>query len=227
MEESRTGVSYMKSGSNKDKRDSKKRNSGSFVSPSTVTAKQVYEGSVASRAVKRAGKNKNLKGHVYEVMTCDQINLKPQNILQKKKAVLTKSPTAMRDDIVVKQGKKVVGRMQLKDTPKGIADTAKKVQSGQYKGTKLVGTKETQKAYQTKVAKMNANGSNITQKMNTNGISSQQTDVIAKKALGGNVIKSGGAIAKQASSAGMAAGVFAGALDAATSVPKVFKGERR
>ena len=101
--------------------------------PATTIAavKQIHDGSVAARAIKRAGKNKNLKGHIFEILTRDQYNLNPKNIAQGREAVLTNSPTAIRDDIIIKQGKKIVGRMQLKDTPKGINDTVKRVSSGQ------------------------------------------------------------------------------------------------
>lgn len=198
------------------------------ANPGTVIAvgKQVYDGSVVTRALKRAGKNKNLKGHAFEIMTCDRHNSNVKNIIQGKKAVLTKSPTAIRDDIVVKQGKKVVGRMQLKDTPKGINDTVKKVSSGQYKGTKLVGTKETKKAYDAAVATKNTHGANITQKMKTNGISSADTELIQAKALGGNVIKNGRVIAGQAAKTGATSAAVSGGIAAISNVRQVAKGEK-
>lgn len=212
--------------SNKDneKKDVKRKRCN--VSASVVIGKQGYEGTVTGRALKRAGKNPNLKGHILEIMTCDRINVNPKNILRGKKAVLTKSTTAMRDDIVIKQGGKVVGRMQVKDTPKGIRDTVNKVRSGQYRGTSLVGTKETQNAYQSTVAKANAKGANITQKMSSNGISSQQTELLAKKALGGSVQQSAKEIGRQAAKAGMASGVISGSFEAAASTKQVLSKEK-
>lgn len=201
-----------------------KRKSNPAITIAAV--KQIHDGSVAARAIKRAGKNKNLKGHIFEILTRDQYNLNPKNIAQGREAVLTKSPTAMRDDIVIKQGKKIVGRMQLKDTPKGINDTVKKVASGQYKGTKLVGTKETKKVYDATVATKNAHGANITQKMSTNGISSADTELIQAKALGGSVLKNGRAIAGQTAKTGVTSAVISGGIATVSNVKKVVRGEK-
>ena len=65
--------------SNQNKRNSKK---GSFFSSDKKSrlniggglsvGKQAYETSVAKRAIKRAGKNKNLHGHVNEILTVDK-----------------------------------------------------------------------------------------------------------------------------------------------------------
>ena len=186
--------------------------------PATTIAavKQIHDGSVAARAIKRAGKNKNLKGHIFEILTRDKYNLNPKNISQGKKAVLTNSPTAIRDDIIIKQGKKIVGRMQLKDTPKGINDTVKRVSSGQYKGTNLIGTKETKKAYDAVVATKNAHGANI----------SQSTELIQAKALGGSVLKNSRAIAGRAAKTGMVSGAISGGIAAVNNVGQVLKGEK-
>lgn len=208
----------------KKKQDDRKV--GSDVSKAVVLTKQLYENNVGARALQRAGKNKNLKGHVFEYMSADRINMNPVNILKGKKAVLAKSNTAVRDDLLTKQGKKIVNRVQSKDTPKAISDTVKRVSKGQYKGTNLVGTKETKDAYDKMVAVKNAKGAHITQKMSTNGISSDQTSVIAAKALGGDVIKYKEAIARQASRTGMKAGVVSGGLEALTSTKKVLDGEK-
>lgn len=208
---------------NNNKTDGKKRLG---LGTSAVVGKHLYEGSVVSRAFKRGGMNKNLKGHVFEIMTTDKINAKPFNILTGTKAVLTKSKTAVRDDIVVKQGGKIVGRMQLKDTPGGIKDTLARVKSHQYKGTKLVGTKETAKAYKEAVAKSNSSGVKITQKMTTNGISSKQTDLIAKGKLGGSVVKSSGKIVHQASKVGMQTAVVSAGVGAVVNAGQVLNGNK-
>lgn len=54
--------------------------------------------------------------------------------------------------------------MQLKDTPKAINDTVRKVGKKQYKGTNLIGTKETKAAYDKAVVAKNAKGIHITKK---------------------------------------------------------------
>lgn len=205
--------------------DSKKKKSGQ-VAPFVTAAKQLYDGTVIKRACDRAGKNPNIKGHIFEVMTCDKVNANPINIIQGRKAVLTKSTTAVRDDVVIKQGKKVVGRMQLKDTPKSIKDTIKRVGNKQYQGTKLVGTKETAEAYAKTVAKGTKNGSKITQKMTTNNISSAQTELLAKKALGGTIIESGKEISKQSFKSGISSAVISATIEGAKGINQIRKGEK-
>lgn len=210
-----------------EKKSKEKKNAIRRSNPGVLVAaeKQIYGNSVASRAVKRAGKNVNLQGHAFEIMTCDKYNRNLQNVLQGKHAVLTNSRTAIRDDAVIKQGNKVVGRMQLKDTPKGINDTVKKVSSGQYKGTRLIGTKETKKVYDNTVAKQNFRGAKITQEMTTNGISSAETNIIKMKALGGNVMKNGKIIAGQAAKTGAQSAALSGGVSAVNNATKVVKGE--
>lgn len=62
-----------------------------------------YQGSVVYRAVKRAGHCPNIQGHIFEIMWLDKFNWNIKNMLAGKRAYLTKSPTAPRDDIVVMQ----------------------------------------------------------------------------------------------------------------------------
>lgn len=205
--------------------DSKKKKSGK-VAPAVVATKQLYESTVIKRACDRAGKNPNIKGHIFEVMSCDKINANPANIIQGKKAMLTRSATAVRDDIVIKQGKKVVGRMQLKDTPRSINDTIKRVGNKQYRGARLVGTKETAEAYAKTVEKGAKNGSKITQKMTTNNISSLQTELLAKKALGGKIIKSGKELSKQSLKSGISSAGISAAIEGVKCVDQIRKGKK-
>lgn len=209
----------------KGKKEDKEKRKASQIGTAVVLGKHVYEGNIATKAIKRAGKNKNLKGHVFELLTVDKENRKLSNILTGKKAVLTNSSTATRDDVLIKQGGKVVKRMQMKDTPGGIKDTVARVTNKQYAGTNLVGTKETARAYAQEVAKKNAKGVKVTQKMATNGISSQQTELIAEKVLGGSVSKSASKIAGQASKTGMKTAMFSAATGAAVNAGKVARGE--
>lgn len=195
------------------------------IGTTTVFAKNLYENNVGKRAVERAGKNKNLKGHVFEQLTVDKINRNPSNILKGKKAVLTKSPTAVRDDILIKQNGKVVKRMQLKDTPKGIRDTVDRVKNKQYAGTNLVGTKETVKAYRNEVAKKRSQGIKITQKITDNGITSEQTKVISAKVLGGSLAKQSRAIAGQAVKTGAKSAAFSVTVGTITNAKKVIQKE--
>lgn len=208
----------------------KKRNSntlGTKIGNVVPSVKNIYHSDVGRRARKRAGNNKNIHGHINEILTCDKINRNPMSIIKRKKAVLTKSPIAQRDDIVIKQGKKVVGRMQLKDTrsASGIGKTIKTVEKGQYKGTNLVGTKETKAAYDKAVAAKNAKGANITQKMKSNGISSAQTQVIAAQTRGGNIFKYKDAIKSQAQKSGQKAAIISAGITGISEIKKVHNGQ--
>lgn len=202
-----------------------KANVGNMVS----SGKHLYQSNVGKRALDRAGKNKNLKGHISEIMTCDRFNSNLGNVLKGKKAVLTKSPTAIRDDIVIMNKGRVAGRMQIKDTisKSGIQDTINKVQKGQYKGTKLMGTAETQKAYAKEIAKKNQKlGKKITQQMSSTGISSAETELIAAKTLGGGLAKNGSRIANQAGKSAKMGAVLSGGMEMIKSVNDLRKGEK-
>jgi len=173
-------------------------------------ARQAYEAKVAVEALDRAGQTPKLKGVVHEVLFKDSLNANPGNILNGNKAVLTKSTTTVRDDVLVlsKTGK-VIQRFQLKDTPKSITNTVKQVQTGKYAGTKLVGTKETVNAYQQA-------SKSVTQQMTSSGVSSTKTELIAAKALGkvpGTAAL--GAAAKTGGAMGACVGAVVGALGAA------------
>lgn len=137
---------------------------------------QVYESKVGAEALARAGKidGAKLKGIVHEVLFKDKLNI--ANLLDGKSAVLTRSTTAIRDDVVVKSAGRVVGRFQLKDAPSSLSKVIKQVKEGKYARTKLVGTVEVAEKYA-------AAGKNV-QKMSSSGISTQTTERIANKALG-------------------------------------------
>lgn len=207
--------------SKQNKRNSKKKSffssdkkSGLNIGGGLSAGKQAYETSVAKRAIQRAGKNKNLHGHVNEILTVDKHNLNPVHMIKGEKAFLTKSPTAVRDDVIVKATKtgKVIKRMQLKDTTSksGIRDTAKKVKDQHYKGTILMGTKETAKKYAEKASK----DPSIKQKMHSNGISSDYTKLIATKFAGTNAKGTGKRIAKESAKTGLGGATFTAGIEA-------------
>lgn len=182
----------------------------------TIMAKEGYEAKVGLEALSRAGKNIQLKGHVHEILFKDQYNLDPINIVQGKTAALTKSPTAQMRDIVMKQGNKVIGHAQLKDTVSnsGVRKTIEQIRAGHYNKTAVYGTEETVKKI----------GNSVTQKVKSTGISSNTTKRIADKALGNvatlntvtSAVKSGGSV-----------GAIAGAgIEAVSSVVDVFNGKK-
>lgn len=185
-----------------------------------------YESSVGMRAFSRAGNNPNLKGIVHEYMFTDAQNINLKNIASGTKAVLTKASNAVRDDVVLKQGGKVVGRFQLKDTAKSVGDTVKRVKSGQYSGTNLVGTKETAAAYGKAVSNAAKRGTKVTQKMSSSGISSSDTGRIAKQTIGSAAGKlTVSAVAKVAIGSGITGAAISGAIEAFSAGKELAKGE--
>lgn len=146
--------------------------------------RKAYESSLGIRAVERSGYNINLKGTIHEIGYADSLNLQPSNLMSGTKAVLAKSTTAVRDDVLIMNGGKVLGRAQLKDTPKSIGDTIKRVSNGQYRGTTLVGTEETVAAYSKAATNAAKRVKNVTQSMTSSGISSTDTGRIAAETIG-------------------------------------------
>ena len=189
-----------------------KRNEGN----ATVCAREGYEAATALRALNRAGKCPQLKGHVHEIMFCDKFNVNPSNIMQGNHAALTKSATAQMKDVVITRGGKVIGHAQLKDTISnaGVRKTIEQINGGHYGQTAVYGTEET-------VAKI---AGKVTQKVHSSGISSETTSRIAQKALG--AMPSASALASVAKSGGaMGAAVGAG-FEAVSSLVDVANGKK-
>ncbi len=214
---------------NNKKTNNRSNTSGAFAAHTSLfAAKSSYEGSVGSRALSRAGRCKNLKGHAFEIMTCDKINANPLNRLRGKTAHLTKSPIATRDDIVVMQGGKVMQRFQLKDTPSalGARDTFNRMASGQYSRTSgVITTKETTKAVTKLAEKSGKQGGKVLGKLRTSRISSKETELIAAKTLGGNPAKYAPTAASHVGKAGLAGGAISGTIAGFRSVKKWHSGE--
>ena len=206
----------------------RKNRENTAASVSGFAAKSGYEGSVGARAVARAGKCKNLKGHVFEIMHCDRFNANPIHSLQGKTAHLTKSPVATRDDVIIMQGKKVIQRLQLKDTPSvsGARDTFRRMAGGQYKGTSgVVTTKETAKEVAKLSEKSGKAGEKVLGKLHSSGISTMETELVAAKMLGGNPIHHVSAIAHHAPKSGAIGGAVTAGIACVQSMKKVRQGE--
>lgn len=189
----------------------------------SVGAKELYEGKVGLEAFSRAGNNKNLHGIVHEVLYKDAQNINPSNLVNGAQATLTKSTTAVRDDIVLMQASKVIGRAQLKDTANSITHTVKQVSSGKYQGTVLMGTKETVNAYNSEVAKLASKGLDITQKMKSTGISSADTARIASKTIGGNLTSK--ALTSAAKGSGAVGAAVSGGIEVISAGKDFFDGK--
>ena len=187
----------------------------------TAAARSAYEGKVGLEAMERAGRNPNLKGIVHEVLVKDAHNVNPANIPSGKAASLTKSATAVRDDVIVQQAGKVISRMQLKDIAGSISKTVKQAASGKYAGTQLVGTKETVEAFD-KAAK----AAGVTQKMTSSGVSSTDTARIATQTIGNSAGKiTASSISKVARSSGAMGAAISGGIEVLSSGVKLLDGE--
>ncbi len=142
-----------------------------------IVIKEGYEAKVIYEAVKRAGKNPHLKGHIHEILVKDGINYNLKNIISGKTAQIVKSPTAKTVDIIVKQNGKIIERLQLKDTPNSINSVIKQIKSGHYNSAKIVATDETAKEL---IKRAGQQGINKTIK--SSGISTETTTRLAQKA---------------------------------------------
>ena len=139
------------------------------------------------------------------------------------KGVLSKSVTAVRDDVLTMRGGTVVGRAQLKDTLNSVEHTVRQVASGKYTGTNLMGTKETVKAYNTAVARMAERGTVVTQKMTSTGISTADTSRIAAQTVGGPL--QAVTVAQAALTSSGVGAVLSGGMEAVISAVKLANDE--
>lgn len=199
--------------------ENRKNNNAGTV---TAAARSAYEGKVGLEAFARAGHNRNLNGIVHEVLVKDAHNINPTNLLSGRVASLTKSTTAVRDDIIVKQAEKVVSRMQLKDTAGSIGKTLKQAASGKYAGTNLVGTKETADAFNHA-----AKAAGVTQKMSSSGFSSTDTARIAKQTIGRSATGelTASSVSKVAGSSGALGAAISAGIEVFSSGAKLIDGE--
>lgn len=192
----------------------------------TVTAagRSVYETKVGVEAVVRSGgKNPQLKGVVHEILYRDSLTVAPKNLASGAKGALSKSVTAVRDDVLLKQGGSVVGRAQLKDAVVTADKVARQAAGGKYAGTKLMGTKETVAAYEKAAANLAKNGTKVTQKMTSTGISSADTSRIAAQTIGGNL--KAAQLGKAALTSGVTGAVLSGVIETASSGVKLVNGD--
>ena len=192
----------------------------------TVTAagRTVYETKVGEEAVVRSGgKNPQLKGVVHEILYRDSLTVAPKNLASGAKGALSKSVTAVRDDVLLKQGGSVVGRAQLKDAVVTADKVARQAAGGKYAGTKLMGTKETVAAYEKAAANLAKNGTKVTQKMTSTGISSADTSRIAAQTIGGSL--KAAQLGKAALTSGVTGAVLSGVIETASSGVKLVNGD--
>ena len=188
---------------------------------SSTIVKHGYEASVKARALARAGACNNLNGHVLEIMGADKTNLNPVNWARGISEKLTSSTTTKTVDSVVMKGGKVIGRVQYKDTPRGIADTIRKVKAGQYNSATLKGTTETAKKFNELAAKQG-----IAKRMQDTGISGRTTKALGRACGACKDTPLSTAVAWSAKSGGAWGGAISGGISAVSNIAAVCSGEK-
>ena len=192
-------------------------------SAATRLARKRYSPYQLIAVVRSGGKNPQLKGVVHEILYRDSLTMAPKNLASGAKGALSKSVTAVRDDVLLKQGGSVVGRAQLKDAVASADKVARQAASGKYAGTKLMGTKETVAAYEKAAANLAKNGTKVTQKMTSTGISSADTSRIAAQTIGGSL--KAAQLGKAALASSGTGAALSGVIEAVSSGVKLAKGE--
>ena len=185
------------------------------------TVKHGYEATVKARALARAGGNPHINGHILEIMGADKTNLNPVNWVRGVSEKLTSSRTATTVDAVVMKGGKVISRVQYKDTPKGIADTLRRVKSGQYDSTTLKGTTETAKKFNELAKK-----AGISKRMKDTGISGRTTKALGRACGACKEVPLSRAVAWSARSGGVWGGAISGGVSAVSNIVAVCNGEK-
>ena len=183
--------------------------------------KNGYDASVKGRALLRAGGNPNLNGHILEIMGFDQTNLNPLNMVRGIHEKLTASTTAKTVDSVIMKGGKVIGRVQYKDTPRGIAETIRKVKSGQYDTATLKGTTEAARKFNAAAEK-----AGITKRMHDTGIGGRTTKALGRACGSCKSVPLSKAVAWSAKSGGAWGGAISGGISAVTNIMDVVNGEK-
>lgn len=171
-----------------------------------ILTKNGYEQSVILRAMQRAGNNPHLKGHIHEILVQDMRNA--GNLLRFDGATtqLTRSTTATTVDLVTVKGGKVIERIQVKDvtSKSGLDKLVKQCAQGKYRSARLVGSKETAKAFNAAAEK-----AGISKRMASSGVSSKTTESLAQRAGAtgsGTVLSAVGQAAKTGGLVGAAVG---------------------
>lgn len=196
-----------------------KKNNGSTTIANL--AKHGYEATVKARALARAGANSHLNGHILEIMGADKTNLNPVNWFHGVSERLSSSSTASTVDSVVMKGGKVIGRVQYKDTPKGIADTIRRVKAGQYRTATLRGTTETAKKFNAMAEK-----AGISKRMHDTGISGRTTKALGRACGSCKEVPLSTATRWAAKSGGIWGGAISGGISAVSNVAAVINGEK-
>lgn len=181
-----------------------------LVGQSTIATKTAYEGTVISRAMERAGRNPNIKGHIHEILVKDMRNAGNLLKLNGASTELTKSTTAGTVDLVTTKGGKVIERLQVKDvtSQSGINKLVKQCAGGKYRSTQLVGSEETTQAFNQAAEK-----AGISKRMTSTGVSTKSTESLAQRAGATGSGSLGSAMSQAAKAGGLAGAAIGGGIE--------------
>jgi len=197
------------------------KNIADKASQGAIIAKTAYEETVMARAIDRAGANPHLKGHIHEVLTADRKNI--GNLFNGRLTQLTKNVNASTVDLVTTQGRKVVERLQLKDTisPHSINKLVNQVANGKYQSAQLVGTKETTQLVNAALEK-----AGLAKRMTSSGISSKTTTTLAQRAGASGSGTLSKAVMSSAKSGGIFGAGIAAGIEAISGTVDMINGKR-
>lgn len=181
------------------------------VGHSAVVSKTVYEGTVIARAMERAGRNPNLKGHIHEVLVKDARNARNLLTVNGASTELTKSTTAGTVDLVTSKCGKVIERIQVKDvtSQSGINRLVKQCADGKYRSAQLVGSEESTQLFNNAAEK-----AGISKRMSSTGVSSKSTESLAQRAGATGSGSLSSAIGQAAKAGGCAGALIGGGVAA-------------
>lgn len=179
------------------------------VGHGAVVSKTTYEGTVIARAMARAGRNPQLKGHIHEILVKDVRNARNLLSMNGAGTELTRSTTASTVDLVTVRGGKVIERIQVKDVTSkaGIDKLVKQCADGKYRSAKLVGSKETAQAFNKAAEK-----AGVSKRMTSTGVSSKSTESLAQRAGATGSGTLGSAMMQAAKGGGAAGAAIAGGV---------------
>lgn len=154
----------------------KRNDAGRNFSTELSRGRELYLDALGREAVERAGCGPQLKGVMTELAIRDLRNTSVRALILREVTRLTRSTNARSVDLVtVGPNGRVVARLQVKDltSESSIRDLLHRLESGQYRSTRLVGTRET-------AARYAATGSR--KSMESSGVSSTTTTRAADNA---------------------------------------------
>ena len=176
--------------------------------------REVNETRVAVEAVSRMGNGPRIHGIVHEIIFRNRINHNPINLIRGQRAILSNTPMDRKVDVIIRQGGRVIRKIQLKDTRHSIRKTIEQINQGKYSGTEVIGTSETKTAFDAATK-----GKFVRQPMGSSGISSSDTVRIGSRAL--RKIPQTQLLVKAAARAAIVGGIFSAGIEALSSYREV------